>query len=124
MAIKSPLEKKAVYNKEFCKTKTALRNYLYGGKTCEDLSNLPVHQTIAENIKQSLNELSFNTQELSLYTSNFTNWYKYWQIVNNIRLNNALDMKQKNIHTTIGTTQENVMMPELKNEILKKTDVE
>ncbi len=124
MAIKSPLEKKAVYNKEFCTTKTALRNYLYGGKTCENLSNLPVHQTIAENIKQSLNELSFNTQELSLYTSNFTNWYKYWQIVNNIRLNNALDMKQKNIHTTIGTTQENVMMPELKNEILKKTDVE
>ncbi len=118
LAIKEPNVKKARVDTKLCVSKNILRQFLYGGQECEKANTLAIHENLKEELETKLNALS-QKKNFKQNIAEFESWYKYWQIVNKIVLENKTDMTQRKLSNTPVDKEFEENMPNLTQENLK-----
>ena len=118
LAIKEPNVKKPRIDTKLCVSKNILRHFLYGGQDCEKENTLSLHENLKKELADKLNALS-QEKTFKQNIAEFESWYKYWQIVNKIILENKSDMTQRKLSRTPTDSEFEENMPSLTQEDLK-----
>lgn len=119
LAIKSPINKEVIINKEICQSPTILRNYLYKDKQCDGLSGVNIHPSLKSELLDKLNGLEADPKEANEDISKFDEWYRKWCQANNIKLQKGIDIIKKDNADSITNHNATEDVYELQNELLQ-----